>query len=216
MRVIDLTGQVVGMLTVLRRAGTKNTFATWHVWCACGVEKVISGHELRGKRATQSCGCTTQARRLAHVITHGMTGSITYASWIAMRGRCNDPADPTYDRYGGRGIRVCKRWDESFEAFLEDMGERPSKDVSIDRRDVNGNYEKTNCRWATRKEQCRNRRSNRRVTFAGECLTVTEWAERTGIRKGTLRQRLDRGWSVHDALSVAANSTLPLVYRKSA
>lgn len=120
-----------------------------------------------------------------------------------MRRRCADPSDPSYARYGGRGIRVCPAWDSSFEAFLADMGERPSRETSIDRKDVNGHYEPGNCRWATRSEQACNRRSNRILTYAGESMPLSEWAKRVGLRRNTLRYRLENGWTLHRALTTA-------------
>jgi hypothetical protein len=120
---------------------------------------------------------------------------------MSMRHRCNGPADPSYARYGGRGIRVCPQWDESFAVFLADMGARPSRHHTIDRKDVDADYSPGNCRWATHKEQSRNRRSHRRITYAGETLLLCEWAERTGLKRTAITERLRRGWSVHAALT---------------
>jgi len=123
-----------------------------------------------------------------------------------MMSRCRNSADPSYDIYGGRGISVCDRWN-SFDNFLEDMGPRPSCDHSIERINVDGNYEKSNCRWGTWKEQGRNRRNNRRLTYKGRTLCVMEWAEELGIRWGTLFARLDRGWSAEKALTTPVGDT---------
>lgn len=216
MRVIEMTGLRIGHAVVLGREGTRNTFATWRSRCDCGVEFVRRGHDLRRDGDSASCGCVGRAAHREKVTTHGLSRSDTYRSWMSMRKRCNDPRDPSFARYGGRGIRVCARWNESFETFLEDMGIRPARRFTLDRKDVNGPYEKSNCRWATSQQQCRNRRRNHRVTFAGESLTITEWAERTGIWKGTIRERLKRGWSTHDALTMPADSVRPISLRKSA
>ncbi len=125
--------------------------------------------------------------------THGLSGLPEYGIWVNMRLRCGSPRNKSFDNYGGRGIRVCDRWLESFEAFLGDMGRRPSPKHSIDRIDVNGNYEPGNCRWATRTEQGRNRRNNTRVTFDGREQTISEWAQERGISEGTISARLRHG-----------------------
>lgn len=109
--------------------------------------------------------------------------------------RCTNPNNPQYSSYGGRGITVCDRWRHSFENFLADMGPRPSDKHSIDRIDNDGNYEPGNCRWATQREQCRNKRSNRIIEFDGVRLPVVDWAERLGVPVEMLRGRIKQGWS---------------------
>lgn len=124
----------------------------------------------------------------------------TYSAWHSMRDRCELPNNPQYCNYGGRGIRVCERW-RKFENFLADMGESPSLKHSIDRfPDNNGNYEPGNCRWATKKEQANNKRTNVFVTFNGETKTVSQWAEGLGWKTNTLIYRLKRGWTIERAL----------------
>lgn len=133
---------------------------------------------------------------------HSAGGEISpeYQSWYSMRCRCNNPNASNYARYGGRGIRVHERWDV-FENFLADLGPRPSPSHTLDRIDVDGNYEPGNCRWATWQEQHRNRRNNHRLSFRGETLTVQEWSERIGIPVKTLHERLRRGLSTERALT---------------
>lgn len=114
--------------------------------------------------------------------------------WWHMRRRCDDPDDPRYPKYGARGIRVCDRWRENFDAFLADVGPRPPG-MWLERIDNDGNYEPGNCRWATPAEQQRNTRRNVRLTVGGETMTVTDWAIRLGCSKHVLHQRLRRGWS---------------------
>lgn len=123
-----------------------------------------------------------------------------YNVWSMMRQRCNDPNYDSYHHYGGRGIRVCDRW-ASFRKFIQDMGERPSPDHSLDRIDHNGHYEPGNCRWATSKQQARNRRCNRTLTHNGVTKCLAWWEEQTGIKWTTIRNRLDSGWPAEKALT---------------
>lgn len=136
--------------------------------------------------------------------THGEAGvTPEYSAWSTMKNRCSDAS---HVGYGERGIGVCKRWQDSFVAFLEDMGRRPSSDHSLDRKDNDGDYEPGNVRWATRKEQQRNRGCNRMLTWNGETMTVADWADRMGLKYNTLHERLRRGWSTKKALTTVANS----------
>jgi hypothetical protein len=177
----DLEGQVFGRLKVVRFSHVDGR-SFWVCKCSCGKEKVASAKRLLNGN-TQSCGCLRLDRVLEVCMTHGNArhGRVTkeYRAWQAIIGRCSDFDDP---RYGGRGISVCQRWKESFEAFLEDMGPRPSPKHSIDRfPDNNGNYEPGNCRWATAREQSQNRRSNVYAEFKGELLCYAEIARRLNV-----------------------------------
>lgn len=118
--------------------------------------------------------------------------------------RCENPKEKAWKDYGGRGIKVCDRWRDSFEAFLEDMGEPPSRDHCIERVDNNGNYEPSNCIWATMSEQLRNRRNTCFLTAFGETLCVEDWSKRYGIHRNTLKNRLDRGWDIEKAITLQA------------
>lgn len=129
--------------------------------------------------------------------------------WHAMNARCASPASTQYANYGGRGIRVCDRWRGSFEAFVADMGPRPSASHSIDRIDVNGHYEPGNCRWATQAEQSRNKRDNRLVTAFGKTLCLAQWADETGVPASVIGHRISRDWSAE-----AAVTTPPAVQRR--
>jgi len=142
-----------------------------------------------------------RARNYRHGYKTAGKYSPEYSIWMNLRARCNNPKNNRYDSYGARGIKVCDRWMADFVNFLEDMGRRPSKAHSIDRIDNDGNYEPGNCRWATRKEQCRNRRSSRFLEFNGQVKTAAEWAEEVGIEQSTLNLRLKYGWSVERALT---------------
>jgi hypothetical protein len=199
-QIIDHTGQVFGALTVIAREGTKNTFAAWRVRCVCGNETVVPGHDLRSG-GTTSCGCKRVELQSAKVRRHGETHTPTWKTWQSMRQRCSNPEDSSYQRYGGRGISVCERWDSSYENFVTDMGKRP-RGKTIERKNNNGNYEPDNCVWATGVEQGSNKRNNRLLTFKGETHTVAEWTRRLGGKRSALKQRLRNGWSVEEALSM--------------
>jgi len=129
-----------------------------------------------------------------------------------MRKRCYYPAQKYYENYGGRGIKVCDRWLEKgtgFQNFLADMGKPPTEDHEIDRKDNGGDYTPENCQWITRKDNCRNRRSNKMITFMGQTACLAEWAERLGIKQGTLGARLRNGWPLEEALSVPSGDMFP-------
>jgi hypothetical protein len=137
------------------------------------------------------------AKRLT---THGKSYSPEYKAWSDMIQRCTNPAKKNYHRYGGRGVVVCDRWLESFEAFYSDMGQSPSSAHSVGRRENGGPYSPENCKWMTRREQANNRESCRTLTFNGETKTVTEWSRAVGLSARTVLNRLKSGWSPDDAL----------------
>lgn len=130
---------------------------------------------------------------------HGMSQSREYAAWANMLYRCNNKNAPQYNRYGGRGIKVCQEW-KDFPIFLKDMGNRPSEEHSIDRIDVNGDYEPENCRWADIKTQAKNRRSTRFYLYDGNRLSASEIIEKYQLNKQRVLSRLRRGWSIKDAV----------------
>ncbi len=139
-------------------------------------------------------------KRTTH--SHGKNGSsLTYRSWIAMKSRCCNPNHADFPRWGGAGITVCERWRHSFEAFLADMGERPSKRHSIDRTDNSRGYEPGNCRWATGQEQQRNTRQNHLITFNGETKCLIQWATELSMSPEVLSSRLKRGWPLQRAMT---------------
>ena len=183
----DLTGQTFGWWRVIAEAPKKhNNNRRWVCICRCGTEKQIEGHSLK-KGDSRSCGCRNRK--------HGRHGTPEYWTWKSMLKRC--ATDPYYiDR-----IAVCERWRNSLEAFLEDMGPRPSNKHSLDRINNNKDYSPDNCRWATWGQQGRNKRSNRLLTFEGKTQPVAAWAEELGINQHVLYTRLHRGWSIERTLS---------------
>lgn len=194
-KAVDITGMRFGRLTAVRREYCHKTRG-WHWRCACdcGTEIVAWLGNLR-KGNTKSCGCLKRDTTRARSITHGDKGSSEYMTWADMIGRCHRPAHKTFANYGGRGIAVCRRW-RKFENFLADMGRRPSIQHSIERVDNNKGYSPENCTWATRQEQCRNRRTNRVIDTPKGPMLLCEAEEISGISASTLWKRLKRGWPV--------------------
>ncbi len=165
-KLVNLAGRTFGRWTVIGRAVKSSTLRTaeplWTCRCSCGVERDIVAGTLKSG-ASRSCGCLRVDSTTAMNTTHGKTGTAEYRIWKGMHGRCETPTNSKFRYYGGRGIRVCERW-ASFEAFLADMGPRPSIKHSIDRFPNNdGNYEPGNCRWATATEQANNKRNSKSV-----------------------------------------------------
>ena len=206
MKKIDITGMKFGRLTVIGFSHKKKipcgTFKSyWNCECECGTKKVVSGPELRyGK--SKSCGCwkaelVGNSRR-----THGKTRTPMYILYRGMIGRCTYPSIKSYPDYGGRGIKVCERWlgDNGFANFLSDMGDRPSKNHSIERKNSNGNYCPENCIWELTARQSWNKRNNRILTARGESRCIAEWCKILGISQGLVSCRLRLGWSDEDAL----------------
>ena len=132
-----------------------------------------------------------------------MSKTKTYSSWVSMKSRCCNPNNTDWHHYGGRGVKVCERWLNSFEAFLEDMGET-LKGMSIDRIDNDGDYSPENCRWATLAEQCNNRRTNHIIEANGKAQNIAQWAKELGVCSSALSGRLNRGWSAEDAVNTPA------------
>jgi hypothetical protein len=186
----DLTGQRFGKWTVVAYAGKRVTGAQiWRCRCDCGNQQIVQGASLVTGRSS-GCRCCAE-RRHGHAIGKG---SRTYWSWVAMRSRCYNSRASRYERYGGRGIKVCARWLGSFENFLADMGERPVGQT-LDRINNDGDYEPGNCRWATPRQQSRHTRTNRMLTSNGETRCISEWVEVTGLPRTVIETRLRRGLS---------------------
>lgn len=201
-KLIDLTGQTFVRWTVLHRVeNSKNGDAKWLCQCGCGVKRPVLARSLRNGDST-SCGCLS-AERLARRRKHSWCEKAEYRAWKAIKRRCLNPKDAKFPDYGGRGIKVCDRWLNSFEAFLEDMGARPSLQHSIDRIDNNGHYEPGNCRWATSSQQNKNTRSNRRYVYQGREQCLSDWASELGIKYTTLRARLEAGHTVDSAFKLS-------------
>lgn len=207
---LDLAGKRFGRWTALRKVSSKKCGWKWECQCDCGAVGTTSGYSLvHGK--SLSCGCLRTEQVVARSQTHGQSPRIgetaEYRCWCGIIKRCENPNEQGFPLYGGRGIRVCQRWRESFAVFFEDMGPKPSTTHQLDRYpDMNGDYEPNNCRWATPIQNARNKRNNRLITAFGQTLTEAEWCEKTGMKAACLCNRFARGMTPEDAL------TRPLVY----
>lgn len=202
-KAIDLTGRRFGRLVVLAFAEriTHPCGATglkWKCRCDCGVEKSINGEPLRSGRVV-SCGCHRRQAATIHRRTHGCSTTLEYKRWRDMRNRCNREKTSAFKRYGARGIKVCQRWNDSFEAFLADMGLCPSPDHQIERKDNDGPYSPENCAWATRIEQANNKRTTVWLEIDGQRKPLNDWSRQTGVPSNVIHKRIKRGWSHKDA-----------------
>ncbi len=197
---VDMAGKRFGRLVALHRDGCSDGKAVWQCLCDCGNIKRIVGKSLRSGNTT-SCGCFAAEGKVARASSHGMTYSVEYGVWCRIKNRCYNQKVKDYPDYGGRGISMCPTWRSSFEAFLHDMGPRPSPQHSIDRKNNDGDYEPINCRWATASIQANNKRNNRKITAFGRTQNLSQWAREYGMDRGALKQRLARGWPVERAIS---------------
>ena len=199
----DLTGQKFARWTVIGRAqNDKRGQAQWHCVCECGNTSIVGGKDLRlGK--SRSCGCLQKDTASVIKRKHGKSNSRLFHIWCAMRSRCYNHSVPHFYLYGGRGITVCDEWRNSFESFYEwAINNGYADNLSIDRIDVNGNYEPSNCRWADDKTQARNRRNPRLFEFRGEKKMLIEWAEELGLNYYRVRNRLYKEkWTVEEAFT---------------
>jgi hypothetical protein len=209
----DITGQVFGRLTAIRYLGCKRVGKVkrvikyrWLCRCECGKEIVALSNSLQTGH-TKSCKCLQKEfprnyEKIA-VVKHGGAYLPECAVWNGMLNRCFNHESPQFPRYGGRGIKVCQRWRDSFPAFLEDMGNRPSSKHTIDRINNDGNYEPGNCRWATATEQANNRCNSFRFPYHGRQVTITEIAKELGLRQGVLWRRVNvMGMTLEEAVRV--------------
>lgn len=189
----DLTGKIFGQLQIIDYScsGKAGVAGKWRCLCSCGNYTHVSVQNLN-KGHTKSCGCLAKKlsseRLTKRLTTHGMFGTSIYKIWERIKACCNNPNAVGYKHYGGRGITLCKSWHE-FENFFADMGERP-KNLSIERKNNNKGYFPENCKWATQKEQGRNKRTNHIID--GKC--IAEWSEILNIPYNTLYYRISCGW----------------------
>ncbi len=193
-----------GRLNVTRELGmNKHSQAVYECDCDCGTKGIhVVGMNLYTGNA-RSCGClqreaVTETGHNNRV--HGGAGTPEYDAWTSMRKRCLNPERSEYRNYGERGIKICEEWLNSFEAFLDDMGPRPTKTHTLERIDNEKGYEPDNCCWETRKQQCRNKRTNVIVRYRGKDWVLCELAEHLGIGRSTLSYRIRQGWPIEQAV----------------
>lgn len=195
------------VLENLPTSATDNYTVRVRAKCVCGNIKTVQLKNL-ANNSTKSCGC--HKKRLAGIngvstrfkTTHGKSRSKVWLAWRSMLNRCYRTKDPSYTDYGGRGIKVCPRWRKSFISFLEDMGEPPTKNHSLDRKNNNKGYSPKNCKWSTPMEQGANKRNNIRITIEGRTLTLSEWCRLNKINRPTAYARIRHGWTPQEAVSI--------------
>ena len=196
---INIAGQKFGRLTVKHMAGiAANKERTWLCVCDCGNETIAKGYYLR-KGVTKSCGCLQTETRIKHGHTLGKRDTPTYKSWENMMQRCTNPKHHHWHKYGGSGISVCDSW-RTFANFLADMGERP-QGTTLDRIEGSNGYSPDNCKWSSIKDQQRNRKTCKRITWNGKTQTMVEWAEELKIPYATLESRLRHGMTTEKAFT---------------
>jgi hypothetical protein len=211
----DMSGMRFTRLVVLSQGPSdSNGNAKWHCQCDCGKQTLTSGFTLRNGEA-KSCGCLTTDQLVERITKHGKVKTSEYYSWSGMIQRCTNPKAASFQRYGGRGISVCDRWLQ-FENFYADMGPKPSQNYTIERINNDGNYNPSNCRWATKQEQNFNTSRNHFVKYKGRKLSVTEAAELApnGITRGGVFHRLRSGWSIEEALELPVNPNISTQSKK--
>lgn len=213
----DLTGNVYNRLIVTCYVGKHGKHALWQCQCACGSTHVTRADSLKDGKA-KSCGCLQSDSLRARFTTHGLSHTPVHQAWKSMMHRCFVAKDVNFPGYGGRGITVCP-YLQTFDGFMLVVGARPSDELSVDRENNEGNYSCGQCptcienkwpmnvRWATLEEQNNNRRSSRFITHNGTTQSLTLWSREYHIHVETLRHRLLRGWSMHDALTVSTAAT---------
>jgi len=204
-KLIDRTGHVYGRLKVIHRyecgPASKGKRVKWVCECECGNQKIATGHELASGDTT-SCGCFQRESTGDRARTHGLTRTPTYRSWQAAKDRCHNPNNSKYASYGGAGISMCEHWRNSFEAFLEDMGERPDA-MTLDRLDQCKGYEPGNVQWATSREQSVNRGTTKLYRWRAGWMTTREISNAENVAFNTLRKYVRKFRTIQDAVSAA-------------
>ena len=202
----DLIGKRFGRLVVIKRVeNDKHNKVQWLCQCDCGNKKIIGSAQLLAGQ-TISCGCYHKeicVKNLKNKNNHKLSKTRLYRIYAGIKERCLNINLKAYKNYGGRGIKVCKEWKNDFMNFYNwAINNGYSDDLTIDRIDVNGNYEPNNCRWVTKKVQNRNTRANRNITYNGETHCVTEWAEILNINRTILNDRLNKlNWTIEKTLT---------------
>lgn len=209
----DLTGKRFTRWLVLSRADiNKDAHPAWNCICDCGTKRIVAGISLKNG-SSKSCGCLRNENLGNKNRTHGRSQTKEWSAWSRMKQRCSSNDKRYFPYYKNRGIKICDRWNK-FENFFADMGKCP-EGRSLDRIDNNGNYEPSNCRWATTKEQMRNRSCSLSITYNGETLTYLQWAKRLGTcHDSIIHSRLKRGWSEEKTVTTPIKQFQPALHKK--
>lgn len=191
-------GDIYNRLTLVREVfgGSRRR---WLCECVCGNLKIVSLNDLISNHV-RSCGCFRVESTKARATIHGMYETAEYDAWVNMKSRCLDSNSSSYEYYGALGVFVCQEWLNSFEVFLNDVGLKPSKEYSLDRINVYGNYEPGNVRWSLIEVQSNNKRTRRVFSKGQETLTLLEWSKKLGVPYKTLHTRLSTGWTIEQVL----------------
>ena len=200
-----MIGKQFGKLTVVEKTnkpeGITNRYVHWKCRCECGKETIVTSHNLRSGN-TKSCGCITKERMHKLNLKTGGYKSRLYRIWIGMKTRCSNHNIPQYKDYGGRGIGICDEWKHNFKNFRDwAISNGYKNNLSIERINNDGNYEPSNCKWGTLREQNRNRRTNNIITFNGKTQCALDWAIELEMNPKTLFGRFHRGWSIEKTLT---------------
>lgn len=222
-KVHDISNIKFNMLLPIERVFYNNKWR-WRCLCDCGKEAYILAYSLKSG-GTKSCGCLSLASlkgtKKCWTRTHGNCvghDSSEYTCWKRIRYSCRNPKSVFYKNYGGRGINICDKWFNSFECFINDMGKKPTPNHSIERIDVNGDYEPSNCIWATIDVQAKNRRTSVKITFDGKTMVQSDWAKYFGITPTLIWKRLKRGETfefIYNYYKNGLHETRQKRYRKS-
>lgn len=203
-KIIDLTGQRFGRLTVIKFAETKNHTLYWKCKCDCGNIKIIAGNDLKSKKI-KSCGCLRKEKASNLNKKHNLCNTRIYNIFLGAKSRCYNIKDKAYKNYGGRGIKICNEWLNDFMNFYNwAINSGYQDNLTLDRIDVNKNYEPNNCRWTTMKEQENNRTNNRRIKYKEKIYTLSQLSNILGLSSVTLKWRLDHNWNENE-LSLKTN-----------
>ena len=199
----DLKGEKFGRLTIIEQQGIdKNRRALWLCRCDCGSEVVLTSTILVSGHA-KSCGCLRKEKTSERAKTHGLSKTRIYAIWCHMKDRCYNQNETKYKDYGGRGITICDEWLHDFQAFYDwAMANGYADNLTIDRKDVNGNYCPENCRWANAKTQASNKRTSHLISYNGKTQTMKQWADELGIKYPKLASRINTlHWDIEKAFT---------------
>lgn len=197
----EMIGYRKGTLTVIAFDSLRNGRSYWKVQCDCGVVKTMRSDGMHDYSTCDKCKAEKQRQRM---LTHGETKTSLYTTWRGIKSRCYNNKNVSYQSYGARGIKICSEWIDNYEAFRDYVTKLPNynmKGYSIDRINVDGDYEPGNIRWANTDTQANNKRDNHLMELKGEILTAKQWSNRLGIKYSTIMNRIRMGWTDEEVLT---------------